>query len=319
MKNIYVNIYKANSRNLKRAKKIIDNNNVIGLPTETVYGLAGNAYSNKAVKKIFKIKKRPSINPLIIHYKKLEDIKNDAIYNSNLVKLYKAFCPGPITFILRKNPKSRLSKIATARKKTVAIRFPKHRIAQNILKIINKPLAAPSANISTKLSSTCAKDVFDEFGKKIKIILDGGKCKIGLESTIIDLTGKPSILRPGKITKEKIEKILRKKIKIRKNFKKINAPGQLKLHYSPGIPVEINKKNIKKEQALIGFGKKFKIGKNYFNLSKKGSLKEAANNLYRTMREVKKRKFKSIAVIKIPNKGIGYAINDRLKKASKNG
>ena len=319
MKNIYVNIYKANSRNLKKAKKIIDNNNVIGLPTETVYGLAGNAYSSKAVKKIFKIKKRPSINPLIIHYKKLEDIKNDAIYNSNLVKLYKAFCPGPITFILRKNPKSRLSKIATARKKTVAIRFPKHRIAQNILKIINKPLAAPSANISTKLSSTCAKDVFDEFGKKIKIILDGGKCKIGLESTIIDLTGKPSILRPGKITKEKIEKILRKKIKIRKNFKKINAPGQLKLHYSPGIPVEINKKNIKKEQALIGFGKKFKIGKNYFNLSKKGSLKEAANNLYRTMREVKKRKFKSIAVIKIPNKGIGYAINDRLRKASKNG
>ena len=219
MKNIYVNIYKANSRNLKKAKKIIDNNNVIGLPTETVYGLAGNAYSNSAIKKIFKLKKRPPINPLIIHYKNLEDIKNDAIYNSNLVKLYKAFCPGPITFILRKNPKSRLSKIATARKKTVAIRFPKHRIAQNILKIINKPLAAPSANISTKLSSTCAKDVFDEFGKKIKIILEGGKCKIGLESTIIDLTGKPSILRPGKITKEKIEKILRKKIKIKKSFK----------------------------------------------------------------------------------------------------
>jgi len=316
MKNIYLNIYKPNSRNLKKAKKIIDNNNVIGLPTETVYGLAGNAYSNNAVKKIFKLKKRSPINPLIIHYKKLEDIKNDAIYNRSLIKLYKAFCPGPITFVLKKKSKSGLSKIATAGKKTVAIRFPSHRVAQNILKIINKPLAAPSANISTKLSPTCAKDVFDEFGKKIKIILDGGKCKIGLESTIVDLTGKPSILRPGKITKEKIEKILRIKIKIRKNFKKINAPGQLKLHYSPGIPVQMNKKNINKQQALIGFGKKFKIGENYFNLSKNGNLKEIANNLYKTMRKIKKRRFKSIAVIKIPNKDIGYAINDRLRKAS---
>ena len=316
MKNIYLNIYKPNSSNLKKVKKIINNNNVIGLPTETVYGLAGNAYSNNAVKKIFKLKKRPRINPLIIHYKNLEDIKNDAIYNNSLIKLYKAFCPGPITFIVKKNPKSRISKIATAGKKTVAIRFPKHKVAQNILKIINKPLAAPSANISTRVSSTCAKDVFEEFGKKIKIILDGGKCKIGLESTIVDLTGKPSILRPGKITKEKIEKILNKKVKIKKNFKKINAPGQLKLHYSPGIPLEMNKKSIKKQQALIGFGQKFKIGKNYFNLSKKGNLKEAANNLYKTMRKIKKRKFESIAVIKIPDKGIGYAINDRLKKAS---
>jgi len=316
MKNIYLNIYKPNSTNLKKAKKIIENNNVIGLPTETVYGLAGNAYSNKAVKKIFKLKKRQHINPLIIHYKKLEDIRNDVIYNGSLLKLYKAFCPGPITFVLKKNPKSRISKIATAGKETVAIRFPKHTIARKVLKITNKPLAAPSANISTKLSPTCAKDVFEEFGKKIKIILDGGKCEIGLESTIIDLTGKPSILRPGKITKQRIEKILRKKIKIKKSFKKINAPGQLKLHYSPGIPVEMNKKNINKQQAMIGFGKKFKIGENYFNLSKKGNLKEAANNLYKTMRKIKKRRFKSIAVIKIPNKGIGYAINDRLKKAS---
>ena len=316
MNNIYLNVYKPNSRNLKKAKKIINNNNVIGLPTETVYGLAGNAYSNIAVKKIFKLKKRPPINPLIIHYKKLKDIKNDAILNNSLIKLYKAFCPGPITFILKKNPQSKISKIATAGKKTVAIRFPKHKIAQDILKITNKPLAAPSANISTKLSPTCAEDVYEEFGSKIKIILDGGKCKVGLESTIIDLTKNPSILRPGKITKEKIEKILKKKIKIKKIFKKINAPGQFKLHYSPGIPVEMNKKSIKKQQALIGFGKKFKSGKNYFNLSKKGNLKEAANNLYKTMRKVKKKKFKSIAVIKIPNKGIGYAINDRLKKAS---
>ena len=236
--------------------------------------------------------------------------------NTNFKKLYSAFCPGPITFILKKKEKSKISKIATAGKKTVAVRIPKHKVARNLLSIIKFPLAAPSANISSKLSPTSAKDVFEEFGNKIKFILDGGQCKIGLESTIVDLTGKPSILRPGSITVEKIQKILKKKIKIKKNLKRVKAPGQLKLHYSPGIPVKMNRKNAEKHQALIGFGKKFKVGKNYFNLSKKGNLKEAANNLYKTMRKIRKRNFKSIAVVKIPNTEIGYAINDRLRKAS---
>ena len=316
MKNIYLNIYKPNLANLKKAKKNIESNNVIGMPTETVYGLAGNAYSNRSVKKIFKLKRRPAFNPLIIHFKNLRDLKNDVMLNTNFKKLYSAFCPGPITFILKKKKKSRISKIATAGKKTVAVRIPKHKVARNLLSIIKFPLAAPSANISSKLSPTSAKDVFEEFGNKIKFILDGGQCKIGLESTIVDLTGKPSILRPGSITVEKIQKILKKKIKIKKNLKRVKAPGQLKLHYSPGIPVKMNKKNAKKHQALIGFGKKFKVGKNYFNLSKKGNLKEAANNLYKTMREIRKRNFKSIAVVKIPNTEIGCAINDRLRKAS---
>ena len=316
MKNIYSNIYKPNSANLKKAKKNIENNNVIGLPTETVYGLAGNAYSNKSVTKIFKLKKRPIFNPLIIHFKNLKDLKNDAILNNTFTKLYKAFCPGPITFILKRKTKSKISKIATARKKTVAVRIPKHKVARNLLKILNAPLAAPSANIASKLSPTCAKDVADEFGNKIKFILDGGQCQIGLESTIIDLTGKPTILRPGSITVEKIQKIFKKKITINKNLKKIKGPGQLKLHYSPGIPVKMYKKYAEKNQALVGFGKKFKTGKNHFNLSKKGSLKEAANNLYRIMRKIKKRNFKSIAVVKIPNIEIGCAINDRLRKAS---
>ena len=199
MKKIYLNIYKPNSRNLRKAKKIIDNNNVIGLPTETVYGLAGNAYSNNAVKKIFKLKKRSPINPLIIHYKNLRDLKKDAIYNSSFLNLYKAFCPGPITFILKKNPKSEISKIANAGKKTLAVRFPKHKVARSLLKMLNFPLAAPSANISTRLSATCAMDVADEFRKKIKFILDGGQSRIGIESTIIDLTKRPTILRQGLI------------------------------------------------------------------------------------------------------------------------
>ena len=316
MKNIYLNIYKPNSVNLKKAKKNIENNNIIGLPTETVYGLAGNAYSNISIKKIFKLKKRPPSNPLIIHFKNLTNLKKDAICNNYFIKLYKVLCPGPITFVLNKNPKSKISKMANAGKQTIAVRIPRHKVAKKLLKMLSVPLAAPSANISSKLSPTCAKDVVDEFGNKIKFILDGGKCQIGLESTIIDLTGKPNILRPGSITAKKIQKILKKKITINKNPKKIKSPGQLKSHYSPGIPVIMNRKYHEKNQAFVGFGKKFKEGKNQFNLSKNGSLNEAANNLYKTMRKIKKRNFKSIAVAKIPNTGLGCAINDRLKKAS---
>ena len=316
MKKIHLNIHKPNLANLKKAKKNLDDNNIIGMPTETVYGLAGNAYSDLSIKKIFKIKKRPVFNPLIIHFKNLSDMRNDVVLNKNFLKLYKAFCPGPITFILKKKKKSKLSKLATAGKKTVAVRIPKHRVASNLLKNLKVPLAAPSANISSKLSPTSATDVVDEFKEKIKFVLDGGQCQIGLESTIIDLTSKPAILRPGSITLEKIQKIIKEKINIKKTSKLIKAPGQLKLHYSPGIPIKMNARYAEKNQAFIAFGKKFKAKKNHFNLSKNGSLKEAANNLYKTMRKIKKRNFKSIAVVKIPNIGIGRAINDRLRKAS---
>jgi len=316
MKNIYLNIYKPNTNNLKRAKKNIENNNLIGLPTETVYGLAGNAYSDQSVRKIFKLKKRPAFNPLIVHFKSLRELKNDANYNDNFIKLYKAFCPGPITFILNKNTKSKISKIASVGKKTIAIRFPKHNVARNLLKILNVPLAAPSANMSSKLSPTSANDVVDEFKNKLRFVLDGGRCEIGLESTIIDLTSKPCILRQGSITHAQIKKVLKVKILSRSQLKNIKSPGQLKFHYSPGIPVLLNKKFPKKDEAFITFGKKFKNDKNYFNLSKKRNLNEAANNLYKIMRKIKNKGFNSISVCKIPNFGIGQAINERLKKAS---
>jgi len=316
MNNIYSNIYQPSLFNLKKAKKNIENNNVIALPTETVYGLAGNAYSNNAVKKIFKLKKRPLFNPLIIHFKNLKDLKNNVICNASFIKLHKALCPGPITFILKINPKSKISKIARAGKKTVAVRIPKHKIAMRLLRMLDVPLAAPSANMSTKLSPTSAFDVIDEFRNKVKFILDGGKSKIGLESTIVDLTGKPTVLRQGFVTAKKINKILKQKILFNRKTKFIKSPGQLKLHYSPGIPVYMNKTKPKKDGAFITFGKKFKNDKKSFNLSKNGNLKEAASNLYNIMRVIKKKKFGSISVCKIPNLGLGHAINDRLKKAS---
>ena len=316
MKNIYSNICSPSSRNIKKAKKIIESNDLVGIPTETVYGLAGNAYSNKAVAKIFSLKKRPAINPIIVHFYSLNDIKSDVIINKDFLKLYKMFCPGPITFILRKKTKSKISTKATANKKTLAIRIPSHVTTRKLLKMLKKPLAAPSANISSKLSPTSAEDVVEEFKNKIKLVLDGGECKIGLESTILDLTHKPTILRPGSITLKQIKKVLKKKIIFNKRVSKIKAPGQLKLHYSPGIPVKLNRKFAKKNQAFIVFGKKFNKEINVFNLSKNGNLKEAANNLYKVMRKIKNKKFKSIAVSQIPNIGIGRAINDRLSKAS---
>jgi len=316
MKNIYLNIFKPNYINLKKAKKNINNNNIIAIPTETVYGLAGNAYSDKSIKKIFLLKKRPSNNPLIIHYNNLKDLQHDAIVNEPFLKLYKAFCPGPVTFILKKKLKSQISKLASAGKKTIAIRFPKHKVTRNLLKILSVPLAAPSANISSMLSPTCANDVLDEFKNKVKFVLDGGQCKIGLESTIIDLTNKPSILRYGAITALKISKVLKKNVIKNNLLKTIKSPGQFKSHYSPGIPVYMNKKKPKTGEAFITFGKNFKNVKNSFNLSKNNNLGEAANNLYKIMRKIKKRGFKSMSVVKIPDYGIGSAINERLKKAS---
>ena len=309
MKNIHSNI--------EKAKKYLTNNDVVAIPTETVYGLAGNAYSNKAVKKIFSLKKRSLKNPLIVHYYKIKDLKQDCIINKTFNKLYRKFCPGPLTFVLNKKKNSKLSEYVNENKKTIAVRFPKNKIAQNLLSKLNFPLAAPSANISSKLSPVTAADVKDEFGNKIKIILDGGKTKIGLESTIVDLTDKISILRPGGITVEQLEKVLHRKLKLKNSLKNIKSPGQSRFHYSPGIPVRLNAKYIKKNEAFLQFSGKVKNKNNYFILSKKGNMREAAKNLFSILRLIKKRGYSSIAVSKISNQGLGLAINDRLKRASK--
>ena len=265
------------------------NNDVVGLPTETVYGLGGNAYSKIAIQKIFRLKGRPKYNPLIIHYFSLAEIHNDVIINDNFKKLYKKFCPGPITFILKKKISSKIHPLACAKLNTIAVRFPKHKIIRAILKKINFPLAMPSANKTTHVSPVHSKDVFEEFKKNIKMIIDGGKCKIGIESTVIDLTGFPKILRPGVIDKKSIEKTLKCKINNTSNNAKIKSPGMMKKHYSPGIPIKINQKKYDGVSAFIYLGKKFKNKKNYFSLSKKSNLKEAASNLYKIFRLVKKK------------------------------
>ena len=308
---------KFNQSNIKKAKKYLDKNNCIAVPTETVYGLAANAYSNIAVKKIFKLKKRPKNNPLIVHYSNIDDLKKDCLINDSFIKLYKKFSPGPITYVLKLKKNSKISKYVTNKQKNLAARFPKHKVFKNLLKILNYPLAAPSANISTKLSSVKALDVKEEFGSKIKYILDGGKCNIGLESTIINLTSKPTILRLGGLNIEEIEKVLNKKITFNINPKKKITSGQSRLHYSPGIPLKINVIKPKKGDAFILIKKRKVTLNNHYYLSKKNDLNEVAKNLYSYLRKVKNKGYKSISVEKIPNKGIGKAINDRLNRASK--
>ena len=315
MKNIYSNIYKPTNNNLNKAKIAIEKGDVIAVPTETVYGLAANAYNTKAVKKIFSLKKRPANNPLIVHFKNIEKIKKEAIVNKNFLKLLKKFSPGPLTYVLKKKRTSKISKLANKGLSTIAVRIPNEKNTIKLLNILNCPLAAPSANRSKSLSPTTAKHVAEEFGTSLKMIIDGGPCKIGIESTVIDLTTKPKILREGGISSEVIGKFLKMKLSDNKN-KIIKSPGQIGLHYSPGMPIYMNREKVTKEGALITFGNKNYSNQSTFNLSTRGSLKEAAKNFFNTLRIIKNKKFKSISVNKIPNKDLGKAINERLRRAA---
>ncbi len=317
MKNSYSNIFIFNKKILKKTINSLDGDKVAALPTETVYGLGGNAYSKNSIQKIFNLKGRPKSNPLIVHYYSLEKALDDIVINENLKKLYKYFCPGPITFILKKKINSKIHPLACAKLDTVAVRFSKHKIIRSILKKIKYPLAMPSANKSTSVSPVQAADVFEELGKKVKIIIDGGKCKVGIESTVIDLCTFPKILRPGIINKDKIQNILNLRIKDKVNHKIIRSPGIMKKHYSPGIPVKINQKKYDGKSAFIYLGNKHKNKVNFFTLSNNLDLDEAASNLYKIFRLIKKRGYKKIQISKIPNLGSGIAINDRIKRASK--
>ena len=260
---------KINLANIKKAKNLLNKSECVAIPTETVYGIAGNAYSDTACKKIFKLKKRPKSNPLIVHYYDLKKLKVDCDINNNFRKLYKRFCPGPITFILNLKKTSKISKVVTNQKNTLAVRFPKHPITRHLLKNLNYPIAAPSANISKRISAVCSSDVKDDFGKKIKYVLEGGKSYIGVESTIVDLRKKPKILRLGGLEIEIIQKILKKKIAFNINPSKISAPGQLKIHYSPGIPMRLNVKKIKNNEAFLSIKKKRLINQTIIFYQKK--------------------------------------------------
>ncbi|MAI29597.1 MAG: threonylcarbamoyl-AMP synthase [Rickettsiales bacterium] len=318
------NILKESCYSINKAVQILNNNGIVALKAETVYGIACNANSIFSIESVYNLKKRPFFNPLIIHVSTLEMACKIAVFNNLSKKIAKHFWPGPLTLILPRKKNKLVEDFAVSGLETIALRIPNSTVFQKILKKFKKPIAAPSANPSGYISSTKAKHVFDSFGKKIELIIDSGKSHFGLESTILDLSKKKILIaRQGIITPEVIKKITGINIEISDNLKKKQkpiSPGQIKRHYAPNTPLIMNVKKPKKGDALLFFGNYHNYTFNpSLNLSKKGDLYEAAQNLFDYLRKLDKLKMKRIAVTPIPQKGIGKTINERLRRASVNG
>jgi len=309
-------IKNTNESSIMLAAEVLKEGNLVSFPTETVYGLGGDATNNLAIAKIFETKNRPEFNPLIIHFSSFDQIEENCEINDDIKKLSDLFWPGPMTIILKKKKESKISELASANLDTVGVRIPNNKTALKLIKSFGKPIAAPSANTSSSLSPTEADHVFEYFenDKNLSLILDGGPTKIGLESTIINIINDEIyILRYGGVSVEELkEKFPQRIINIeQKTNEKIIAPGMLSKHYSPVVPLRINAKKAKKNELLIGFGPNYGDP----NLSFEGNLVEAASNLFSFLAKYQK-KYSKIAIAPIPNKGIGRAINDRIKRAT---
>jgi L-threonylcarbamoyladenylate synthase len=301
------------------AAELLKSNEVVAFPTETVYGLGGNALSDDAIAKVYKAKNRPSNNPLIIHVSDLESACKYGDLNEEAITLASYFWPGPLTLVVPRKKDSGISSLVTRDIDSIAIRMPSHIIALEILAKANVPIAAPSANVSGRISPTTAENVCEELGDKINLIIDGGNCSIGIESTVVDMTTpEPIILRPGFVTKEQIENVLGKQSSYNQGKEQsLKSPGMLASHYAPSIPVRLNADEVREGEVLLAFGDRLPKG-DYIseNLSLAADLNEAAKNLYLLLRKLDTSKFKSIAVMPVPYEGIGVAINDRLSRAA---
>ena len=311
--------------NIQIAYNLLTNNKLVAIPTETVYGLAANAFNADAVLKIYQTKNRPQFNPLIIHSNAIERFENWGLTIPSEVKiLAKHFWPGPITFIIPAN--NNIPEIVTAGTGAVAIRVPNHHLTLKLLEKLDFPLAAPSANPSGFISPTSPQHVAYQLGNKVDYILDGGNCIVGVESTIISfLENEPKILRYGGLAVEEIELILGKKLLSVNENDKIVAPGMLLKHYAPNHPLflvnnieDAIKNENKNRVGVISFYQSFHDipSEHQFVLSHTKDLNEAAKNLFSFMHQIDKLNIDKIFAEKLPSIGLGYAINDRLKRAS---
>jgi L-threonylcarbamoyladenylate synthase len=315
------------SNDIEEAIKELRSNNIIGLPTETVYGLAGNAYSEVAIEKIFALKQRPLYNPLIVHIKSAEYLSAVTVDIPQKAQLLAdTFWPGPMTLVLRK--KSRIPNIVTAGKDTVAVRVPSHKIALDLLRQIDFPLAAPSANPFGSISPTSALHVFNYFEDRLKVILDGGECQRGIESTIIGFDNdEPVIYRLGSLSLDLIENLLGPiKIKMHSAENAPEAPGMLSRHYAPSTETylsdnidELIEQHSNKRIGLLLF-KNYKDGilrEQQQILSQSGDTQEAAKNFYAAMHHLDSLNLDVIIAERLPDIGFGRTLNDKLKRASK--
>ena len=304
-------------QSLKLAAIALQQGQLVSFPTETVYGIGADATNDRAVAAIYGAKGRPSFNPLIAHIATIEMAKEIAEFTPLAEKIAEIFWPGAVTLILPLKMPSSISKLVTAGLDTIALRMPAPKIARDLLYLADRPIAAPSANLSGGISPTLASHVEADLDDKCAYILDGGACEQGLESTIIDCTAdKAVILRPGPVTLEALQKALPS---IEISSQDVNddeaptAPGQLTSHYAPSKKVRLNALDKQENETLIGFGN---IQDADFNLSPTGDLTEAAANLFAILHEADKTKSAIISVSPIPETGLGIAICDRLKRAA---
>jgi L-threonylcarbamoyladenylate synthase len=311
-------IVPATSEAIVRAAELLRAGRLVALPTETVYGLAADATDDRAVARIFAAKGRPRFNPLIVHVPSLAEAERIAVFGTRARNIAERFWPGALTLVLPRRADSGVSLLACAGLDTVAVRVPAHPVAQALLREIARPVAAPSANRSGHISPTTAEHVAAELGRRVTLILDGGACPIGLESTVLDYSNAPpKLLRPGGVTLEELARSLGWLAFAETDPTAPRSPGQLASHYAPLLPLRMNATEAQPGEALLAFGPEPPPGfVEVLFLSPTGDLTEAAANLFAMLRRLDRAPFTGIAVMPIPESGLGRAINDRLRRAA---
>ncbi len=306
------NVHDASS--VPDAVTALRNGEIVGIPTETVYGLAADASNPEAVARVFATKGRPSFNPLISHVASIEAATLEGVFDERAFALANELWPGPLTLVVPVADTARTCELARAGLSTIGLRVPQHPLARELLAAFDGPLSAPSANPSGRLSPTRAEDVARELGDRVAMVLDGGQCEAGIESTIIALSpNEPArLLRPGAIGREPIEALVGPLAEPVRD--KISAPGQLASHYAPRAQLRLEAKSAEAGEVLLGFGPGAPA--DAANLSPAGDTVEAAANLYGLLRELDESGTETIAVMPIPDTGLGEAINDRLRRAA---
>jgi len=305
------------AQSIALAAEAIRAGHTVALPTETVYGLGADATNDAAVAAIFAAKERPRFNPLIVHVPDSAAAQRHVEWTPLAQKLATAFWPGPLTLVLKRRPDCKLSLLVSAGLDTAAIRVPRHPLAQSLLRAADRPIAAPSANRSGAISPTRPEHVVQSLGDAVDIVLDGGPCLIGVESTVVEASGAvPVLLRPGGITREDIARVAGS-VKDAQAGGPLHSPGMLESHYAPSLPMRLNATDVTPLEGLLAFGPTPLTGAGLtINLSSSGNLAEAAAALFAAMRALDRPGLERIAVMPIPDHGLGEAINDRLTRAA---
>ncbi len=299
------------------AAHLIRGGGLVAFPTETVYGLGANALEGRAVARIFEAKGRPRFNPLIVHVANIDQAKSYGLLTADAEALAQAFWPGALTLVVDRRQDAGLSDLVSAGLPTVALRVPAHPLAQALISKAGVPIAAPSANLSGRVSATRAEHVAADFGDKVDMILDGGPTAAGLESTIVALVGDaPVLLRAGAVPAEEVEAVLGVRLRRPAETTGIQAPGMMQSHYAPHAQLRLKAATPRPGEAFLAFGAGPAAGRHHLNLSPTNDLREAAANLFAYLRELDAPGIDCIAVAPIPEEGLGEAINDRLRRAA---